>query len=308
MRKLCLGSVRAIAAATMLFVLVTQLSMAAYAADEKLRIVVFGAHPDDAEYKAGGTAAKWAKAGHHVLLCSVTNGDIGHWQTAGGPLAQRRTAESAAVAKKLGVSSKVLDIHDGELEPTLENRKKITKVIREWQADIVIAHRPWDYHPDHRYVGILVQDSAYMVAVPFFCPDVPPLKKNPVFMYSSDQFQKPYPFKADVTVAIDDVLDQKIEALHELESQAYELGALGNEESVGKIPPAKDVAGRKAWLKNVWAQRHTREADRFRDTLIEFYGAEKAKNIKYCESFELCEYGRRPAPGELKQLFPFFDK
>ena len=96
--------------------------------DGKLRIVVFGAHPDDAEFKAGGTAAKWAKLGHHVKLCSVTNGDIGHWQMAGGPLAQRRAAESAAVAKKLGVTSQVLDIHDGELEPTLENRRLITKV------------------------------------------------------------------------------------------------------------------------------------------------------------------------------------
>lgn len=276
--------------------------------DGKLRIVVFGAHPDDAEFKAGGVAAKWAKLGHHVKLCSVTNGDIGHWQMAGGPLAQRRTAESAEVAKKLGVTSQVLDIHDGELEPTLENRKKITKVIREWKADLVIAHRPWDYHPDHRYVGILVQDAAYMVTVPFFCPDVPHLTKNPVFMYSSDLFQKPYPFRADIAVSIDDTFDQKIEAIHELASQVYEGGAVGSEEFVRSVPPANDVAGRKAWLKQKWSERHAREADRFRDQLIEYYGAEKGKGVKFVEAFELCEYGRKPAPGELKQLFPFFDK
>src|SRR6476619_2597305 len=103
-------------------------------ADGKLRILVFGAHPDDAEFKAGGTAAKWAKQGHHVKLVSVTNGDIGHWKIAGGPLAQRRTAEVQAAAKKLGTHSQVLDIHDGELVPSLENRKLITKVIREWKA------------------------------------------------------------------------------------------------------------------------------------------------------------------------------
>ena len=142
--------------------------------DTKLRIIVFGAHPDDAEYKAGGTGAKWAKLGHHVKLVLVTNGDIGHWQMAGGPLAQRRSAEVKAAAKILGVTSQVLDIHDGELLPTLENRKLITQLIREWNADIVIAHRPWDYHPDHRYVGVLVQDAAFMVTVPYFCPDVPP--------------------------------------------------------------------------------------------------------------------------------------
>src|SRR5436190_9196535 len=162
-------------------------------ADGKLRVLVFGAHPDDAEFKAGGTAAKWAKAGHHVKLVSVTNGDIGHWKMAGGPLAQRRTAEVQAAAKKLGTESQVLDIHDGELLPTLENRKLITKVIREWKADIVISHRPWDYHPDHRYVGVLVQDAAFMVTVPFFCPDVPYLEKNPIFLYYGDRFERPNP-------------------------------------------------------------------------------------------------------------------
>jgi LmbE family N-acetylglucosaminyl deacetylase len=275
--------------------------------DGKLNIVVFGAHPDDAEYKAGGCGAKWAKQGHHVLLCSVTNGDIGHWQMAGGPLAKRRMAESAAVAKKLGVNSLVLDIHDGELEPTLENRKKITRVIREWKADIVIAHRPWDYHPDHRYVGVLVQDAAYMVTVPFICPDTPVLKKNPVFLYSSDRFQKPYPFKADIAVSIDDVFEQKVDALHELESQHYEGGANGSEEHLRSVPPASDVAGRKEWLKRQWLGRAGSEANRARADLISWYGESKGKAVKYAECFEICEYGRQPNREELKKLFPFFD-
>jgi LmbE family N-acetylglucosaminyl deacetylase len=175
--------------------------------DGKLRIICFGAHPDDAEYKNGGTAAKWAKLGHHVKLVSVTNGDIGHWNMAGGALAQRRTAEVKRAGKILGVTTEVLDIHDGELEPTLEYRRKITRLIRDWQADIVIAHRPWDYHPDHRYVGVLVQDAAFMVTVPYFCPDTPTLKRNPIFLYSSDRFQKPYPFQADIAVAVDDVCE-----------------------------------------------------------------------------------------------------
>src|SRR5262245_31670274 len=275
--------------------------------DGKLNIVVFGAHPDDAEYKAGGCGAKWAKQGHHVLLCSVTNGDIGHWQMAGGPLAKRRTAESAAVAKKLGVTSLVLDIHDGELEPTLENRKKITRVIREWKADVVIAHRPWDYHPDHRYVGVLVQDAAYMVAVPFICPDTPPLTKNPVFLYSSDRFQKPYPFKADIAVSIDDVFEQKVDAIHELESQHYEGGALGSEAEMRRVPPASDVAGRKAWLKEQWLGRSGGEARRFRADLVSFYGEGKGNAVEYAECFEICEYARQPNREEIKKLFPFFE-
>ena len=274
--------------------------------DGKLRIICFGAHPDDAEYKSGGVAAMWAKQGHHVKLVSVTNGDIGHWQMAGGALAKRRTAESAKVAERLGVTSEVLDIHDGELLPTLEYRRQITRQIRQWRADIVIAHRPWDYHPDHRYVGVLVQDAAYMVAVPFFCPDTPPLKKNPVFLYSSDGFKKPYPFVADIAVAIDDVFEQKVDALMALESQTFEGGALGSQESMDAAPPASKPELRRAWLRERWDRRSSDEAKRFRNALVRWYGEERGEKVKYAEAFEICEYGRQPEPEEIRQLFPFF--
>lgn len=278
-------------------------------ADEKpvqpLRIIVFGAHPDDAEFKTGGVAAKWAKLGHKVKLVSVTNGDIGHWEISGAELAKRRAAESKAAAEKLGVTSEVLDIHDGQLEPTLENRRQITRQIRSWQADIVISHRPWDYHPDHRYVGVLVQDAAFMVTVPFFCPDTPPLKNNPVFLYSSDGFQKPYPFRADIAVSIDDVFEQKLDAIHELPSQVYEGGASGNAEFVRSVPT--DPKERRTWLRERWSDRHSREAAKFRAELIKWYGEEKGKAVKHAETFEICEYGRKPSPEELRKLFPFFD-
>jgi N-acetylglucosamine malate deacetylase 1 len=274
--------------------------------DGKLRIIVFGAHPDDAEFKAGGTAAKWARQGHHVKLVSVTNGDIGHWAMAGGPLAQRRTAEVQAAGKVLGTTAQVLDIHDGELMPTLENRRTITRLIREWKADIVISHRPWDYHPDHRYVGVLVQDAAFMVTVPFICPDTPPLQKNPVFLFSSDRFQRPYPFHADIAVSIDDVFDQKLAAVHELESQVYEGGANGSAEFVRSVPPADDVEGRMAWLRERWENRQSREAEQYRDALVRLYGEERGRAVRFAEAFEICEYGRRPTAAELRELFPFF--
>lgn len=275
---------------------------------DALRIICFGAHPDDAEYKSGGTAALWAEQGHKVKLVSVTNGDIGHWQMAGGQLAKRRTAESALVARRLGVTSQVLDIHDGELMPTLENRRLIVRLIRDWNADIVIAHRPWDYHPDHRYVGVLVQDAAFMVTVPFFCPDVPPLKKNPLFLYSSDRFQKPYPFEADIAVAVDSVFEKKVDALLALESQTFEGGALGSAESAAAAPPASQPELRRAWLRERWDRRQGGEAAKFREALIRRYGAESAANIKYAEAFEICEYGRQPSEAEIRVLFPFFPK
>ena len=274
--------------------------------DGKLRIICFGAHPDDAEYKSGGTAALWAKQGHHVKLVSVTNGDIGHWQMSGGELARRRTSESATVAERLGVTSQVLDIHDGELLPTLENRRTITRLIREWNADIVIAHRPWDYHPDHRYVGVLVQDAAFMVTVPFFCPDVPPLTKNPVFLYSSDRFQKPYPFEPDIAVDLEEVFEQKVDALMALESQTFEGGALGSEEKTAAAPPASQPELRRAWLHERWVRRQSGEAKKYRSALIKWYGEEKGHQVTYAEAFEICEYGRQPTQAEIRTLFPFF--
>lgn len=273
--------------------------------DTTLRIICFGAHPDDAEYKSGGVAAMWAEMGHKVKLVSVTNGDIGHWQMSGGALAKRRTAESAEVAKRLGVVSEVLDIHDGELMPTLENRRTLTRLIREWNADVVISHRPWDYHPDHRYVGVLVQDAAYMVAVPFFCPDVPPLKKNPVFLYSSDRFKKPYSFHADIAVDIGPVFQKKVDALMALESQTFEGGALGSAEKMAQAPPASKPALRRKWLYERWNQRQRAEAQNNLAALQRWYGEETAAKIDYAEAFEICEYGHQPSSSEIRRLFPF---
>lgn len=270
--------------------------------DGKLRIVVFGAHPDDAEIRAGGVAAMWAQQGHHVQLVSVTNGDIGHFASAGGALAQRRTAEAREASEILGTTSTVLDIHDGELEPTLENRRLLTRVIRRWGADIVIGHRPNDYHPDHRYVGVLMQDCAYMVGVPFFCPDTPPLEKNPLFLYSEDGFQRPNPFRPDLVVSIDAVIDKKVEALAKMESQFIEGGAMGKP-NPALADPAEREKKRDA-VRESFRRRCAATADRYRDKLVELYG-EAGKQVRYAEAFEICEYGRRPNADELRQLFPF---
>src|SRR5580658_7339014 len=208
--------------------------------DGKLRIICFGAHPDDCEIKAGGAAALWAAAGHHVKFVSLTNGDIGHWREAGGPLARRRNAEVQYAASRLGITSEVLDNHDGELLPTLENRRTVTRLIREWRADIVMGPRTNDYHPDHRYTGVLVQDAAYMVAVPFFCPDTPPLHGNPLFLFYPDAFQKPNPFQADIVVDIDKTIEKKLDALDMLVSQFYEGGALGRAELLPADPAKQE--------------------------------------------------------------------
>jgi LmbE family N-acetylglucosaminyl deacetylase len=275
--------------------------------DGKLRIIVFGAHPDDCEIKAGGVAAMWAAQGHHVKFVSVTNGDIGHAEMAGGELAKRRTAEVKAADKKLGVETEVLDIHDGELMPTLENRKKFVRLIREWKADIVMGPRPNDYHPDHRYTGVLMQDAAYMVTVKFYCPDVPQLPNNPVFLYLSDGFQKPNPFEPDMVVSIDDVMKKKADAIWELQSQIESLWATGNFEKVIPVPKSgPEREARRKEMSDRFARRAESVANKYMDKLIELYGEEKGKKIRYAEAFELCEYGSRASPDKLKKLFPFF--
>jgi len=272
--------------------------------DGKLRVICFGAHPDDCEIKAGGVAARWAAAGHHVKFVSLTNGDIGHWRDAGGPLARRRNAEVQHAADLLGITTEVLDNHDGELLPTLENRRTVTRLIREWRADIVMGPRTNDYHPDHRYTGILVQDAAYMVAVPFFCPDTPPLAQNPVFLYYSDHFQKPYPFQADVVVGVDPVIEQKLDALVGMESQFVEGGVSGSPELIAGGEPKLEE--RRKIVRESFRKRDRGIADKYREQLAAWYGKEPAGKIEYAEAFEICEYGRQPTKDELRKLFPFF--
>ena len=282
------------------FVLPQPVRAAEPAAARKLHIIVFGAHPDDAEFRAGGTGAKWAKLGHEVKLVSVTNGDIGHWNMAGGALAQRRTAESQAAAKRLGVASQVLDIHDGELEPNLENRRTFTRLIRRWNADIVIGHRPNDYHPDHRAAAQLVQDASYLIGVPLICPDTPIPKSRPVILLTHDYFRKPCAFSPDIALAIDDVATEKARLIACHESQFFEWLPYDREE-LGKVPVSPEA--RLKWLKVHYLAVNKDQAYTCRILLKKRYGAKSAK-IKYAETFEVSEYGRQPGAEELYRLLP----
>ena len=276
------------------------------AAQEPLRIIAFGAHPDDCEVKSSGVAAMWAAMGHKVKYVSVTNGDIGHYAMAGGPLALTRKAEVEECGEILGLeSSVVLENHDGELMPTLENRKTIARLIRDWQADVVLTHRTNDYHPDHRYTAILVQDAAFMVTVPFFTPNTPRVEHNPVFLYFSDRFERPYPFDPDIIVGIDEVGDQKYACMAALRSQFSDWNAwLGGYHD--EVP--KEEEGRKAWIRDRFQARDANVANQFRDLLVEYYGEERGNAIEFAEAFEVSEYGSQPTREQLKQLFPFFDE
>ncbi len=269
--------------------------------DGKLNIIAFGAHPDDCDQRAGGIGAKYAALGHRVRFVSVTNGDAGHQTEGGGALAARRRAEAQEAGRRIGVEYVVLDNHDGELVPSVDVRNQIIRQIRQWNADLVLAPRPNDYHPDHRYTGVLVQDAAYMVVVPNITPDTPALRKNPVFMYFQDGFQRPNPFTPDVAISIDDVIEKKVDMLDAHVSQFYEWlpWVAGDLDTV-----PKGAAERKKWL----SQRVGQPTPAVRAALVKWYGADKGKEIRNAEAFEICEYGTRPDEALLRKLFPFLPK
>jgi LmbE family N-acetylglucosaminyl deacetylase len=270
--------------------------------DGKLNIIAFGAHPDDCDQRAGGTAAKYAALGHRVRFVAVTNGDAGHQTEGGGALAARRRAEAQEAGRRIGIEYVVLDNHDGELVPSLDVREQIIRQIRQWNADLVLAPRPNDYHPDHRYTGVLVQDAAYMVVVPNIASDTPALRKNPVFMYFQDGFQRPNPFSPDVAVSIDDVIEKKMDMMDAHVSQFYEWlpWVAGNLESV-----PKSGADRRKWLRETRAGQPTPAV---RATLTKWYGAATGNAVRHAEAFEICEYGTRPDEALIRKLFPFLPK
>ena len=271
------------------------------AVDRPLNIIAFGAHPDDCELKVGGSAALWARQGHRVKFVSTTNGDIGHFSMAGGPLARRRRAEVERCAEILGIQTQVLDIHDGELVPSLENRKTIAGMIREWQADVVLCHRPWDYHADHRYTGILVQDAAVLVTAEFFTPYTPAVR-TPIILYMSDDFKRPYPFQPDVVIDIDDVAELKWDCIRAMPSQFADRDSWIARYVEG-VP--EDDDRRAEHILNMFRLEDASVADRYRERLVDRYGANRARDVHYAEAFEICEYGRQPSAEELDHLLTF---
>jgi LmbE family N-acetylglucosaminyl deacetylase len=266
-----------------------------------LRLLILGAHPDDADFAAGGLATLYRRAGHVVCMVSLTNGDAGHHVLAGPELARRRKAEAAAAGAVIGAAYDVLDNHDGQLLPTLDNRLQIIRLIRSFRPDLVLTHRPNDYHPDHRYTSQLVQDAAYMVTVPAVAPDTPHLPRDPVIAYLPDDFQKPYPFQPAVVVDVGPVFEQIVAMLDCHRSQFYEWLPYNRGEA--DQVPAGD-AERRQWLAGLVRPRLRARADRYRDLLLRTYGPERGARVEVAEAFEACEYGAPLDDAARRRLFP----
>jgi len=284
------------------FFLIISFVLSIHAQDSKINVVVIGAHPDDCDVDVGGTAYQFAQMGHHVLFVSLTNGDAGHYSKGGGALAKIRMKEAEEAGRRFGVTYKVLDNHDAELMPTLKLRHDVIRLIRSWDADLVITHRPYDYHPDHRNTAIVVQDAAFLVTVPNVAPDVPALKTNPVFLYSHDNFQKPNPFQPDIAIDISKVYDKKVYGMAAHESQFFEWLPWLNG-VLDQVP--ENETERLEWLGKMRFQVIT---PNIRKSLEKWYGSEKAADATSAEAFEICEFGRHPSDEEIRGLFPMIGK
>lgn len=270
--------------------------------DRPLRLLIIGAHPDDADYAAGGTAALYRAHGHVVHMVSLTNGDAGHHERAGPDLAKRRLAEASAAGAVIGADYELFANHDGELLPTLQNREQVIRLIRLFDPDLILTHRPNDYHPDHRYTSQLVQDAAYMVTVPAVVPGVRHLARNPVIAYLPDDFQKPYPLEPAVAVDVGPVLDKIVGMLCCHVSQFFEW--LPYNAGVAHAVPTGAVE-RRRWLEEQICARLKQHADRFRKLLVLQYGEDHGSRVEHAEAFEGCEYGRPLDAAARKRLFPF---
>ncbi len=265
-----------------------------------LKLLVIGAHPDDAEFKAGGLAGLYRSAGHAVSFVSVTNGEAGHHREAGPALVARRIAEAGAAARSQSLSFEVWENPDGRLEPTLARREQVIRLIRRIQPDLVLTHRPNDYHPDHRATSQLVQDAAYMLTVPAICPDTPHLRRDPVIAYMSDDFTRPYPFEPSIVLDISAVWDAKVRLLHAHASQFYEW--LPSNMAFFADVPLGDEA-RREWLSAKMEILSALLAERFRRQLIAEYGPERGGAAQKVEAFEGCEYGAPLDEAAVDRLF-----
>ena len=275
------------------------------AASKVLKVVVVGAHPDDCEFQAGGIACLYRQGGHHVTFVSATNGDTGHQALKGRRLAQRRAQEAAQACARIGAASVILPIHNNQLEADVKTRQRFIRLLRRLRPDVLITHRLYDYHPDHRRTGMLIQDASYALRIPNVCPDVAPLQATPLILSMEDAFERPLPFKADVVVDIDPVLATKVEMLHCHSSQVYEWLPWMDRE-LPSVP--RTQARRLSWLMERQQRRNGETARRFRERVIEAYGPQHGAAVACAEAFEVSEYGARLTASNWLDYLPFLSR
>jgi LmbE family N-acetylglucosaminyl deacetylase len=211
------------------------------------------AHPDDQEFSIGGTLAKWAKAGCEIISVVITSGDSGSNDPSKGAdykpeLARLRETEQLAANEVLGITQTVFLRHpDGELEPTMELRRELTRLIRKYKPDVVLAGNPeaWFYgseyvnHPDHRAAARAACEAVFpsagsrLMFTDLLAEGFEPHEVKRLYIHGVE--------KPDTWVDISETIDIKVEALGKHASQI-------NPAEVGK------------WMRD-WAQEDAKDKD-----------------------------------------------
>jgi N-acetylglucosamine malate deacetylase 1 len=238
------------------------------------RLLVIGAHPDDAEFQAGGLMVLAARAGAQVGILCVTDGSAGHATLSREALAARRADEAQAAAQLVGAELILLGEPDGELMPTLEVRLRLIAAIRRFRPDVIVTHRSSDFHPDHRATAVLAQDACFLARVPNVVPDVPVLGHEPVLLNAHDFARRPVPFDPDWVLPIDDVVDDVVELLACHASQVFDWLP----QTFGLTVEGDPVQ----WLRDFYGTRPAAIARRH-----------ASSGTRFAEAFEISGHGRR---------------
>lgn len=213
------------------------------------RALAIGAHPDDAEFGAGATLARWIDDGCAVTIAVVTDGSKGTWDAAMDPadLADQRRNEQEAAARVLGVSEVVhIGAVDGELEYSMAMRRELCRVIRMSRPDVLLSHDPWQryqIHPDHRVTGLLAVDAVVAARDPLFYQGVggEPHRPRALLLWSAEESDHAEPMSPRW-------LGVKVDALlqHESQSKTTMAGALSTPEAREGFAKHIDRAAREA--------------------------------------------------------------
>lgn len=265
------------------------------------KLLVLGAHPDDAEYHAGGLSLLYRSLGWQVKWISATDGSAGHHRLTGRELVERRRTEALESARRADVEAEVWRFRDAYLVPDLKLREAIIREIRAYRPDLVLTHRPWDYHPDHRALGQAVQDACYLVTVPGVLPESTPLHPDPVVAYMADPFRKPIEFQPSCLLDVSPWLDRIVHLLAAHESQFFEFLPI----SFGAPEPLPEHSSdRIAWLRRWFLQRTQWRTDRWSGRLAPSASGGAREVVTAIEAFEVAEYARQPDRRLLERLFP----
>ncbi len=268
-------------------------------AEPACRVLVLGAHPDDAEVAAGGLLVRHRQLGSVVRIISVTDGRSGHHLLPPDELVRIRREESRKSGELIGAENLTWDFPDGSLQADLGVRSAIIREIRAFKPDLVLTHRPNDYHPDHRAVGQAVQDASYMVTVPHICPETPALRTDPVVAYMSDLFTRPNALRPDIVLDIAEEFESVVRMAACHHSQFFEWLPY-HDGKLQDVPESNDA--KLAWLRGWLTAFLQRRWQHFQGEVSQRVKSSSASPL--IEVYEISEYAGQLCELLRARLFP----